>query len=122
MITIRLRRRGRKGLALYDIVVTNKRSARDGKCIEKLGTYNPMTSPSEVRINEEKVVKWLGHGADVSDTARSILSHAGIMLKWHMDKCVHKGTATEEKRQDVIAKWEANRNNKKNQKFSYTFI
>ncbi len=121
MITIRLRRRGRTHLPLYDIVVTNKRSARDGKCIEKLGTYNPTVDPSAVRINEEGVLKWIGHGASMSDTVRSILSNAGIMLKRYLDKGIKKGIITDEIKQKKIDEWQEIRKEKK-QKFSFTFI
>ena len=74
MITIRLKRRGRKHLALYDIVATNVRSKRDGSVLEKLGTYNPMSTITNVTINKNLVFKWLRYGAKISSTVKSLLS------------------------------------------------
>ena len=122
MITIRLTRLGRKKLPIYGIVVTNKRSARDGQYIEKLGTYNASTKPSEVRIDEEKVIKWLKNGSQMSTTVRSILSKAGILLKWHLEQGVIKGKIDENKKKVKINEWEKVNDKKIDKTFNYTFI
>ena len=79
MLVIRLRKRGRKKLNIYDIVVTNKRSARDGKYIEKIGTYNSVLNPSKITLKEDIALKWLKLGSETSKTVRNILSNAGII-------------------------------------------
>ena len=122
MITIRLTKLGRKKLPIYGIVVTNKRSARDGQYIDKLGTYNASTKPGEVRINEEKVIKWLKIGAQMSTTVRSILSKAGILLKWHLEQGVIKGKIDENKKKAKVKEWEKINEKKINKTFNYTFI
>ena len=81
-VKIRLTRTGRHSLALYRIVVADSRSPRDGRFIEILGTYNPNTNPATVTIKEEETLKWLGNGAIPTDTARNLLSKAGIMEKF----------------------------------------
>ena len=122
MLIIRLRKRGRKKLNIYDIVVTNKRSARDGKYIEKIGTYNPVLNPSKISLNEELALKWLNLGSEISETVRNILSNAGIMLKWHLDKCIKKGSLTEEKKKTILSEWNKNNKNKKSHNAEYIFL
>ena len=122
MLIIRLRKRGRKKLNIYDIVVTNKRSARDGKYIEKIGTYNPVLNPSKISLNEELTLKWLNLGSEISETVRNILSNAGIMLKWHLDKCIKKGSLTEEKKKTILSEWTKNNKNKKSHNSEYIFL
>jgi len=122
MLIIRLRKRGRKKLNIYDIVVTNKRSARDGKYIEKIGTYNPVLNPSKISLNEELALKWLNLGSEISETVRNILSNAGIMLKWHLDKCIKKGSLTEEKKKTILSEWNKNNKNKKSHNSEYIFL
>ena len=122
MITIRLTKLGRKKLPIYGIVVTNKRSARDGQYIDKLGTYNASTKPGEVRINEGKVIKWLKIGAQMSTTVRSILSKAGILLKWHLEQGVIKGKIDENKKKAKVKEWEKINEKKIDNTFNYTFI
>ncbi len=85
-VKIRLKRMGAKKAPFYRIVVADARSPRDGKVIEELGTYNPLTTPAEIKIDEEKTLKRLATGAQPTDTARSILSKAGIMEKFHNQK------------------------------------
>ena len=121
MLVIRLSRIGRKGLSIYSIVVTNKRSSRDGKYIEKLGTYNASVNPTEVRINEALIIKWLNLGAKISDTVRSILSKSGILLRRSLDKCVKKGTLDDPRRKAKISEWESS-NSKKKRIFNFTFL
>ena len=81
-VKIRLTRMGSKKRPSYRIVATDSRSPRDGKYIELIGTYNPNVNPADVKINEEVALKWLKNGAIATDTARSLLSKAGIMKKF----------------------------------------
>ena len=81
---IRLARHGRKKYAFYHIVVADTKAPRDGRFIEKLGTYNPNTNPATIDINFDKVVDWLLKGAQPSDTARAILSYKGVLMKKHL--------------------------------------
>ncbi|OUM96389.1 MAG: 30S ribosomal protein S16 [Thermobacillus sp. ZCTH02-B1] len=82
-VRIRLKRMGAHKKPFYRVVVSDSRSPRDGRFIEELGYYNPLTNPVQLRIDEEKALKWLQRGAQPSDTARSLLSRAGIMKKFH---------------------------------------
>ena len=86
MVKIRLKRMGTKKAPFYRIVVADSRSPRDGKFIELIGTYNPLTNPAEIKVDEELTLKWLNNGAVPTDTVRSILSKAGIMKKFHEQK------------------------------------
>ncbi|MGA2671547.1 MAG: 30S ribosomal protein S16 [Dehalococcoidia bacterium] len=81
MVKIRLRRMGRRNRPFYRVVVADIRSPRDGKFIEIIGHYNPLTDPATISIDEEKALKWLRYGAQPSDTVRSLLSKLGIMDK-----------------------------------------
>lgn len=83
MVKIRLKRMGAKKAPFYRIVVADSRSPRDGRFIAQLGTYNPLTNPAEIKVNEEETLKWLSNGAMPTDTVRNILSKAGIMKKFH---------------------------------------
>ena len=82
-VKIRLKRMGAKKAPFYRIVVADSRSPRDGKFIENVGTYNPLTKEAEIKIDEEKALKWLNQGAIPTDTVRSLFSKAGIMTKFH---------------------------------------
>src|ERR1700733_8608929 len=87
MVKLRLARQGRKKLPIYKIVATDSRSRRDGRFLENLGQYRPSNEPGQkVLINEDRVLYWLGVGAQPSDTVRSLLSGEGILLRWHLDK------------------------------------
>ena len=85
-VKIRLKRMGAKKTPFYRIVVADSRSPRDGRQIETVGTYNPLTKPAEVKINEELALKWLQEGAKPSDTVRNLFSEKGIMEKYHNAK------------------------------------
>jgi small subunit ribosomal protein S16 len=85
-VKIRLKRMGAKKSPFYRIVVADSRSPRDGRYIEIVGTYNPVSQPAEVKINEELVLKWMQDGAKPSDTVRNLLSKQGIMEKFHNAK------------------------------------
>ena len=101
---IRLQRQGRKARAIYHIVVADSRKKRDGKFIEKLGVYNPNHDPAFIDLNFESAVKWVATGAEISDTARSILSKEGVLLRNHLDGGISKGALSQE---DADAKFEA---------------
>jgi len=102
---IRLQRHGKKQKAFYHIVVADGRAPRDGKFIEKLGTYNPGTKPATIEINFDSALTWLGKGAQPSDTVRSILKYKGIMYKKHLMGGVAKGAFTEAEAEVKFAAW-----------------
>lgn len=104
-VKIRLARHGKKGYPVYHIVVADSRSPRDGKFIEKLGTYNPNTNPAIVSVNIDGAVKWLNIGAQPTDTCRNILSDAGVMMKKHLLGGVKKGAFTMEVAETRFDKW-----------------
>ena len=85
-VKLRLKRRGAKKAPFYRIVAADSRSPRDGRFIETVGTYNPLTTPAEVKVDEELAIKWLKNGATPTDTVRNILSKAGIMKKFAEEK------------------------------------
>jgi small subunit ribosomal protein S16 len=105
MVKIRLARRGRKKLAMYDVVVADARSPRDGRFIEKIGTYNPLTVPATIELNDDKAFKWLMNGAQPSDTVKAVLSYRGIMLKKHLQIGVIKGALTQEQADTKLQDW-----------------
>ena len=103
-VRIRLQRHGKKGKPIYWIVAADSRAKRDGRYLEKLGTYNPNTLPAAVELNLDRAVDWLQNGAQPSNTARNLLSEQGAMLKNHLINGVNKGALSED---DVNAKFEA---------------
>ena len=105
MVKIRLARRGRKKLAMYDVVVADARAPRDGRFIEKIGTYNPLTVPATIELNDEQAFKWLMNGAQPSDTVKAMLSYRGIMLKKHLQIGVIKGALTQDQADSKLADW-----------------
>jgi len=90
-VKIRLARKGRKKLAYYHIVVADSRSPRDGRYIEKIGIYNPLSNPATVELDFDKALGWLQNGAVPSDTCRAILSYKGVLIKKHLLEGVKKG-------------------------------
>ena len=102
---IRLQRHGKKGKAFYHIVAADTRAPRDGKFIEKLGTYNPNTNPATIDVNFERTLSWVQVGAEMTDTARALLSYKGILYKNHLIKGVAKGALTEAQVEEKFAKW-----------------
>ncbi len=102
---IRLQRHGKKGLGLFHIVVADGRAPRDGKLIERIGTYNPNTNPATIDINAEKALTWLQNGAQPSDTCRAILSYKGILYRQHLQGGVAKGALTQEAADQKFEKW-----------------
>jgi small subunit ribosomal protein S16 len=104
-VKIRLARRGRKKLALYDIIVTDARSPRDGRFIDKLGNYNPNTHPATIVLEEESALQWLRKGAQPTNTVRTILSARGVLLKKHLQLGVDKGAITQEDATKKLEAW-----------------
>ncbi|MBO0929758.1 30S ribosomal protein S16 [Fibrella aquatilis] len=111
-VKIRLTRRGRKRMAIYDIVVAESRSPRDGKYIEKIGSYNPNNDPARIVLDADRAVYWLMVGAQPSDTTRSIFSHEGIMLKKHLQVGVVKGAITQEQADEKFTAWKDDKANR----------
>lgn len=106
---LRLQRHGRKGYAFYSIVAADVRAPRDGKFIEKVGTYNPNTNPATVDLNFERALYWIETGAQPTDTVRNILSDEGVLLMKHLNGGVRKGAFDEAA---AAAKFEAWKNEK----------
>lgn len=92
---IRLQRKGKKGQPFYQIVIADGRAPRDGKYIERIGTYNPLTIPAQINIDTDRAIYWLQTGAQPTDTVRSIFSYKGVLLKNHLMIGVKKGAITE---------------------------
>jgi small subunit ribosomal protein S16 len=105
MVKIRLARRGRKKLAMYDVVVADARAPRDGRFIEKIGTYNPLTNPASIDLKDDRAFHWLMNGAQPSDTVKAMLSYRGIMMKKHLQIGVIKGAITQEQADSKLADW-----------------
>lgn len=104
-VKIRLARRGRKKMAMYDVVIADARSPRDGKFIEKIGTYNPNVNPASIELDNDKAFKWVMDGAQPTDTVRAILSYRGIMIKKHLQIGVNKGAITQEQADAKFDDW-----------------
>lgn len=102
---IRLTRHGKKGKPFYHIVVADGRAPRDGRFIEKIGTYNPITKPADIVLDIDKALDWLNKGAQPTDTVRAILSFKGVMYKNHLLKGVKKGALTEEQAEIKFQAW-----------------
>ncbi len=95
-VKMRLQRHGRAKAPFYHIVIADARSPRDGKFIEKIGTYNPMTIPATIVLDRDSAYEWLGKGAQPTDTVRAILRFKGVMYKKHLMRGVKKGALTVE--------------------------
>ncbi|MDB5115117.1 MAG: ribosomal protein [Mucilaginibacter sp.] len=102
---IRLQRHGKKGKPFYYIVVADARAPRDGRFIERLGSYNPNTNPATIDINFDKTLDWVNDGAQPTDTCRAILSYKGVLYKKHLQGGVKKGAITEEQAEAKFAEW-----------------
>ena len=102
---IRLQRHGKKNQPFYHIVVADGRAPRDGKFIEKLGTYNPLTNPATIDLNFDRAVEWVKNGAQPSDTARRILSYKGVLLRRHLQIGVEKGAISQEQADVRFNEW-----------------
>ena len=104
-VKIRLQRHGKKQKPFYWIVAADARSKRDGKYLEKIGTYNPNTNPATIELNLDQAVQWLHNGAQPTDTAKAILSYKGALLKHHLDGGVRKGALTQDQADAKLATW-----------------
>ncbi len=104
-VKIRLQRRGHKDYAFYPIVIADSRAPRDGKFIERIGSYNPNTDPATISLNFERALHWLNCGAIPTDTVRRILSYEGVLLMKHLQGGVKKGAFSEEEAQKRFDAW-----------------
>ncbi len=104
-VKIRLSRQGRKKRPFYYIVAADSRSKRDGRYLEKLGTYNPVTTPASITLDVDASLKWLHNGAQPTDTARTILSYKGVMYKKHLQRGVTKGAFSQEEADKKFEEW-----------------
>jgi small subunit ribosomal protein S16 len=102
---IRLQRHGKKAYAFFHIVVADSRSPRDGRFIEKIGTYNPNTNPATIDMDADRAFEWVKNGAQPTDTARAILSYKGVLMRYHLHRGVLKGALTQEQADAKFAKW-----------------
>lgn len=104
-VKIRLARKGRKKLAYYHVVVADSRSPRDGRYIEKIGKYNPLSNPATIELDFDKALGWLQNGAVPTDTCRAILSYKGVLLKKHLLEGVKKGAFDEAEANRRFEEW-----------------
>ena len=102
---IRLQRFGKKGKPFYHLVVADSRAPRDGKFIERIGSYNPNTNPATIDLNFDKALSWVNKGAQPTDTCRAILSYKGVLYKKHLEGGVRKGALTQEQADAKFAAW-----------------
>jgi len=109
---IRLQRYGKKGAPFYHIVIADGRAPRDGKFIERIGSYNPITIPATIELDVNKALDWLQKGAQPTDTAKTILSFKGVIYKNHLMKGVKKGAFTAEQAEEKFATWLTEKQNK----------
>ncbi|WP_310396092.1 30S ribosomal protein S16 [Hymenobacter sp.] len=104
-VKIRLARRGRKKAATYDIVVADARAPRDGRFIEKLGTYNPNTNPATIKYDADRAFYWMMTGAQPTDTVRAMLSYRGVLYRRHLQLGVDKGAITQDVADERFNAW-----------------
>jgi small subunit ribosomal protein S16 len=109
---IRLQRHGKKKYAYFHIVIADSRAPRDGKFIEKIGTYNPNTNPATIDLDFDRALNWVKDGAQPSDTARALLSYKGVMYKYHLDRGVLKNAFSQEVADKRFEDWLADKENK----------
>lgn len=104
-VKLRLQRKGRRKAPFYHIVAADSRSPRDGRFIEKLGTYNPLTVPASIELNNERAYYWINVGAQPTDTVRAILRHKGVLYQKHLLEGVKKGALTQEEADAKLQAW-----------------
>lgn len=112
MVRIRLARRGRKKLAIYDVVVADQKAPRDGRFIERVGIYNPNTNPATIELDDERALHWVMVGAQPSDTVKAMLSYRGVLLKKHLQVGVIKGAITQEEADKRFEEWKQQKESK----------
>lgn len=117
-VKIRLSRKGRKKMPIYDIVVADARAPRDGRFIEKLGQYNPHTTPATINVELERALHWMMVGAQPTDTTRKILSVSGVMFKKHLQVGVNKGAVTQEVADKRFEEWMTEKLSKRESKIA----
>ncbi|MDX2133471.1 MAG: 30S ribosomal protein S16 [Saprospiraceae bacterium] len=108
-VKMRLQRKGRSKAPFYHIVIADSRSPRDGRFIEKVGTYNPLTQPATIELDRDLAFKWLMNGAQPTDTVRAILRYKGVLFQKHLHMGVVKGALTEEQALDKLNAWLENK-------------
>jgi len=108
-VKIRLQRHGRKGYAYYHIVISDSKAPRDGKFIERIGSYNPNTNPATIDLKFERALYWLQTGAQPTDTTRTILSNEGVLLKKHLLEGAKKGAFDATEADTRFATWKASK-------------
>lgn len=111
---LRLQRRGRKNYAFYQIIVADSRAPRDGKYIERIGSYNPNTNPATITLDFDRALYWLQVGAQPTDTVRNILSVEGVLLKKHLNGGVAKGAFDEAEAEKRFDAWKNNKQDEAN--------
>ena len=104
-VKLRLQRKGRSKAPFYHIVAADARAPRDGRFIEKIGTYNPLTVPATIELNRERAYYWITVGAQPTDTVNAILSYKGILYKKHLQLGVKKGALTQEQADEKLTAW-----------------
>ncbi|HBP45299.1 MAG TPA: 30S ribosomal protein S16, partial [Flavobacteriales bacterium] len=109
---LRLQRHGKKGKPFYHIVAADARAPRDGRFIEKIGTYNPNTNPATIEVKHDRALHWLQVGAEMSDTVRALMKYKGVIYHNHLVNGVKKGAFTEEEAQKRFESWMAEKNAK----------
>ena len=119
-VKIRLARRGRAKKPFYHIIVADARSPRDGKFIEKIGIYNPLTVPAVIEIDRDKAYEWLLKGAQPTETARAILRYKGVLYRKHLDKGVKKGAFSQEEADKRYKEYISQKDDKIKKKFDIT--
>lgn len=113
-VKIRLARHGKKGYARYSVVVADSRAPRDGRFVEKIGTYNPNTVPAEITMDFDRALYWIQAGAQPTDTCKTLLSTKGVLLKDHLLRGVKKGALTLEQAEAKFNAWISEKENKLN--------
>lgn len=111
-VKIRLQRKGRKKQPFYHIVVADARAPRDGRFIEQIGVYNPMTKPATISLDIDKAYQWLRNGAQPTETTKAIFRYKGVYFKKHLMRGVLKGALTEEQANEQLAAWLADKESK----------
>lgn len=111
-VKIRLSRHGRKKQPYYHIVVADSRAPRDGRFIERIGSYNPLTNPATIELNFDRALDWLQKGAQPTDTCRAILSYKGVLMKKHLLEGVKKGALTPEQAEAKFQDWVSQKESK----------
>src|SRR6185436_571440 len=104
-VKIRLQRKGRKKAPFYHIVIADARAPRDGRFIERIGIYNPITKPATVELDRDKAYEWLMKGAEPTDTIRAIMRYKGVLYRKHLNRGVQKGAMTQEKADQMYQDW-----------------